>query len=284
MKIEAAAYGKINLGLHVTGVKPNGFHNIESLVTFINLKDIIEVRTSSDLKLSIDGPFAHTIPQDSNNIVIQAAKFLAVEKKAHIKITKNLPVEAGLGGGSADAAATLSSLSKLWKIPIPKNVEILGADVPICLKCEPAIIKGIGEKITPIIIPKNLPMILIKPKIGLSTKKIFKNLTNKKNQKMPDFLGTESLESFYNYLNFLRNDLASTAIFYAPVIKEIINFLKVQGGIKYVQMSGSGTTCFGLFDTSENAKISLKKAKSHFPDMWCEITELINPRDNITSK
>ena len=126
----------------------NGYHNLESLVTFANIKDRIEVTFSNELKLSVSGPFAHAVPRDATNIVIKAAKFLSPEGTAHIRLTKNLPVQAGLGGGSADAAATLRSLSKLWKIPIPNYSETLGADVPVCLKSKPAIMKGIGEKIT----------------------------------------------------------------------------------------------------------------------------------------
>ena len=160
MKIESSARAKINLGLHVTGVMSNGYHNLESLVTFANIKDRVEVTASNELKLSVSGPFAHAVPRDTTNIVIKAAKFLSPEGKAHIRLTKNLPVQAGLGGGSADAAATLRSLAKLWKIPIPDYSEALGADVPVCLIGKPAIMKGIGEKITPVIIPKNLQIIL----------------------------------------------------------------------------------------------------------------------------
>ena len=105
MKIESSARAKINLGLHVTGVMSNGYHNLESLVTFAKIKDRVEVTASNELKLSVSGPFAHAVPRDTTNIVIKAAKFLSPEGKAHIRLTKNLPVQAGLGGGSADAAA-----------------------------------------------------------------------------------------------------------------------------------------------------------------------------------
>ena len=276
MKIESSARAKINLGLHVTGVMSNGYHNLESLVTFANIKDTVEVTASNELKLSVSGPFAHAVPTDTTNMVIKAAKFLSPEGKARIKLTKNLPVQAGLGGGSADAAATLRSLSKLWKIPIPDYSEALGADVPVCLTSKPAIIKGIGEKITPVIIPKNLQIILVKPKIGLSTKEIFDSLAKKNNKEMPVFLGTKSPDIFFNHLRSLRNDLLCTSIYHAPEIKNIINFLKTQSGVNYAQMSGSGTACFGLFNNSKNSKIAFKNVKNHFPDCWCEITESIN--------
>ena len=119
-------------------------------------------------------------------------------------MTKNLPVQAGLGGGSADAAATLRSLAKLWKIPIPDYSEALGADVPVCLMGKPAIMKGIGEKITPVVIPKNLQIILVKPKIGLSTKKIFESLANKNNKELRIKIGSNffnvSTIAFYNLI------------------------------------------------------------------------------------
>ena len=275
MKINSFAAAKVNLALHVRGLKSNGYHELHSLITFANIGDIIEVRTSNELKLTIEGPFADNVPKDTDNIVIKAAKFLLPDGKAHINLIKNLPVEAGLGGGSADAAATLRSLSKLWNIPIPKTPEVLGADVPICLLKETAIVQGIGEKITPVSIPSNLHIVLIKPNIGLSTAKVFNNLKNKHNEKMCTFKGTDSIEEFANYLNKLRNDLLQTSITIVPLLRDIINFLNVQKGNYYTQMSGSGTTCFGLFDDEVSAMRALSQAKIKFPNMWCKMVKLI---------
>lgn len=275
MKINSFAAAKVNLALHVRGLKSNGYHEIHSLVTFANIGDIIEVRPSDELKLTIEGPFADNVPKGADNIVIKAANFLSPNGKAHINLIKNLPVEAGLGGGSADAAATLRSLSKLWNIPIPKTPEVLGADVPICLLKETAIVQGIGEKITPVSIPSNLHIVLIKPNIGLSTAKVFNNLKNKHNEKMCTFKGTDSIEDFANYLNKLRNDLLQTSITIAPLLRDIINFLNVQNGNYYTQMSGSGTTCFGLFDDEISAMRALSQAKIKFPNMWCKMVKLI---------
>jgi 4-diphosphocytidyl-2-C-methyl-D-erythritol kinase len=275
MKINSFAAAKVNLALHVRGLKSNGYHELHSLVTFANIGDIIEVRPSNELKLTIEGPFADNVPKDTDNIVIKAAKFLLPDGKAHINLIKNLPVEAGLGGGSADAAATLRSLSKLWNIPIPKTPEVLGADVPICLLKETAIVQGIGEKITPVSIPSNLHIVLIKPNIGLSTAKVFNNLKNKHNEKMCTFKGTDSIEEFANYLNKLRNDLLQTSITIVPLLRDIINFLNVQNGNYYTQMSGSGTTCFGLFDDEVSAIRALSQAKIKFPNMWCKMVKLI---------
>ncbi|MDC1254966.1 4-(cytidine 5'-diphospho)-2-C-methyl-D-erythritol kinase [Paracoccaceae bacterium] len=275
MKINSFAAAKVNLALHVRGLKSNGYHELHSLVTFANIGDIIEVRTSNELKLTIEGPFADNVPKDTDNIVIKAAKFLLPDGKAHINLIKNLPVEAGLGGGSADAAATLRSLSKLWNIPIPKTPEVLGADVPICLLKETAIVQGIGEKITPVSIPSNLHIVLIKPNIGLSTAKVFNNLKNKHNEKMCTFKGTDSIEEFANYLNKLRNDLLQTSITIVPLLRDIINFLNVQKDNYYTQMSGSGTTCFGLFDNEVSAMRALSQAKIKFPNMWCKMVKLI---------
>ena len=275
MKINSFAAAKVNLALHVRGLKSNGYHELHSLITFANIGDIIEVRTSNELKLTIEGPFADNVPKDTDNIVIKAAKFLLPDGKAHINLIKNLPVEAGLGGGSADAAATLRSLSKLWNIPIPKTPEVLGADVPICLLKETAIVQGIGEKITPVSIPSNLHIVLIKPNIGLSTGKVFNNLKNKHNEKMCTFNGTDSIEEFANYLNKLRNDLLQTSITIVPLLRDIINFLNVQKGNYYTQMSGSGTTCFGLFDDEVSAMRALSQAKIKFPNMWCKMVKLI---------
>ena len=275
MKINSFAAAKVNLALHVRGLKSNGYHELDSLVTFANIGDIIEVRPSNELKLTIEGPFADNVPKDADNIVVKAAKFLSPDGKAHINLIKNLPVEAGLGGGSADAAATLRSLSKLWNIQIPKTPEVLGADVPICLLKETAIVQGIGEKITPVSIPSNLHIVLIKPNIGLSTAKVFNSLKNKHNEKMCTFKGTDSIEEFANYLNKLRNDLLQTSITIVPLLRDIINFLNVQNGNYYTQMSGSGTTCFGLFDDEVSAMRALSQAKIKFPNMWCKMVKLI---------
>ena len=275
MKINSFAAAKVNLALHVRGLKSNGYHELDSLVTFANLGDIIEVRPSDELKLTIEGPFADNVPKGTDNIVIKAANFLSPDGKAHINLIKNLPVKAGLGGGSADAAATLRSLSKLWNIPIPNTPEVLGADVPICLLKKTAIVQGIGEKITPISIPSNLHIVLIKPNIGLSTEEVFKNLKNKNNEKMGAFKGTDSIEEFANHLNKLRNDLLKTSITLVPLLRDIIKFLNVQNGNYYTQMSGSGTTCFGLFYDEVNAMRALSQAKIKLPDMWCKMVKLI---------
>jgi 4-diphosphocytidyl-2-C-methyl-D-erythritol kinase len=275
MKIESLAAAKINLSLHVVGFNEEGYHEIDSLVTFANIGDIIQVRPYNSLKLSIDGPFASSVPQGAENIIIKAAKFLSLDGKAHIRLTKNLPVQAGLGGGSADAAATLRSLSQLWNLPIPNSPEVLGADIPICLLNETAVVQGIGEKIIPVSIPEKLQIILIKPCTGLSTETVFKTLKEKNNKKMNPYLGTDSKYIFKKHIKALRNDLLKPSIELAPIIKDVLSFLNTQNGIYFSQMSGSGTTCFGLFENKINALKALSNAKRKFPEMWCQTAQLL---------
>ena len=275
MKIESLAAAKINLALHVVGFNEEGYNEIDSLVTFANIGDIIQVRPYNSLKLSIDGPFASSVPQGAENIIIKAAKFLSLDGKAHIRLTKNLPVQAGLGGGSADAAATLRSLSKLWNVPIPNSPEVLGADIPICLLNETAVVQGIGEKIMPVSIPEKLQIILIKPLTGLSTETVFKTLKEKNNKKMNPYLGTDSKYIFKKHIKALRNDLLKPSIKLAPIIKDVLSFLNTQNGIYFSQMSGSGTTCFGLFENKINALNALSNAKRKFPEMWCQTAQLL---------
>ena len=275
MKIESLAAAKINLALHVIGFNEERYHEIDSLVTFANIGDIIQVRPYNSLKLSIDGPFASSVPQGAENIIIKAAKFLSLDGKAHIRLTKNLPVQAGLGGGSADAAATLRSLSKLWNVPIPNSPEVLGADIPICLLNETAVVQGIGEKIMPVSIPEKLQIILIKPCTGLSTETVFKTLKEKNNKKMNPYLGTDSKYIFKKHIKALRNDLLKPSIELAPIIKDVLSFLNTQNGIYFSQMSGSGTTCFGLFENKINALKALSNAKRKFPEMWCQTAQLL---------
>ena len=275
MKIESLAAAKINLALHVVGFNEKGYHSLDSLVTFANIGDVIQVRPYNSLKLSIDGPFASSVPQGAENIIIKAAKFLSLDGKAHIRLTKNLPVQAGLGGGSADAAATLRSLSKLWNVPIPNSPEVLGADIPICLLSETAIVQGIGEKIMPVSIPEKLQIILIKPCTGLSTETVFKTLKEKNNKKMNPYLGTDSKYIFKKHIKALRNDLLKPSIELAPIIKDLLSFLNTQNGIYFSQMSGSGTTCFGLFENKIDALKALSNAKRKFPEMWCQTAQLL---------
>ena len=275
MKIESLAAAKIDLALHVVGFNEEGYHEVDSLVTFANIGDIIQVRPYNSLKLSIDGPFASSVPQGAENIIIKAAKFLSSDGKADIRLTKKLPVQAGLGGGSADAAATLRSLSQLWNLPIPNSPEVLGADIPICLLNETAVVQGIGEKIMPVSIPEKLQIILIKPLTGLSTETVFKTLKEKNNKKMNPYLGTDSKYIFKKHIKALRNDLLKPSIKLAPIIKDVLSFLNTQNGIYFSQMSGSGTTCFGLFENKIDALKALSNAKRKFPEMWCQTAQLL---------
>ena len=180
--IAVEAPAKINLFLHVTGRRPDGYHLLESLVAFAGVHDRIEVRAGEGLTLEIEGPFAAALDAGGENLAVKAARALAAEAgippDARIRLHKALPVAAGIGGGSADAAAALRALSKLWRVSVPAErlgalALALGADVPVCLSGRPGIVRGIGERIAPAPVLPEAPMVLVNPAVPLSTADVF---------------------------------------------------------------------------------------------------------------
>lgn len=277
-KITVAAPAKINLFLHIVGKREDGYHLLDSLVAFADYGDVIEVEESDKISVDITGSYNEQLSglPPENNLVWKAAvalqKYLSEPLGAKIILRKNLPIASGIGGGSADAAATLRALKELWQIDIAeeKLSEIalgLGSDVPVCLYGKPALMRGIGEQITPVVFQENIYVVLINPNIPLNTGEIFNNYDCKGGvvQKNLDISSIAELVDKNGY----KNDLESAAISKLPIIAEILAGIRSSDDCFLARMSGSGATCFGLYHDEISANKAAKGLKEMFPKSWC---------------
>lgn len=265
------AKAKINLCLHVTGRRPNGYHELDSLVAFADFGDQIDFAPADKLGLTIAGPFGNGLEADASNLVLRAAQLFDTTRGAQITLRKNLPVASGIGGGSADAAATLRGLSKLWDITVPNDQAlVLGADVPVCLASTSQRMRGIGETLTPVDFLPKLPAVLVNPGDAVSTPVIFSKLQSKTNPEISE-VPAEPLDfsNAIQYLDALRNDLQAPAIQVAPTIGTVLHALGQQGA-KLARMSGSGATCFGLYETIDQAKRAANYLTRDNPEWWVQ--------------
>jgi len=277
------APAKINLYLHITAKRRDGYHSLESLVAFANYGDEISVAPSDKLTLTINGPCSKGLQSNADNIVIKAAKLLAnsngVDQKAKITLTKNLPISSGMGGGSADAAATLHALSKLWNLSLKtidfsNLAEKLGADVSVCLKNTPSIITGIGEKV--MLAPKlpNLWFILVNPGIPVSTRKVFAAHKEKNSATHAFKTRPQTVKELASLLSEFRNDLTPAAIETAPIIEEVLKVVQAEKKQLLTRLSGSGATCFALFEEKNAAVEAARGLKMKYPKWWIKATAL----------
>jgi len=276
------APAKVNLWLHVTGRLTNGYHELDSLVTFASIGDSLTARPSTTLSLDIIGPFAETLsaetPAPADNLVLRAAQALASaldrDQGVSLALEKNLPVASGIGGGSADAAATLRALIRLWDLDvIPAEVAAvglsLGADIPVCLAGRSTRMTGIGEILQPVPggLP-DLPAVLVNPGVAVSTEAVFKAL-NGAYSAPPNtpktFADTVALLAA---LAHTHNDLEAPAIQFVPAIGDVLAALRTCDGIRLARMSGSGATCFGIFDTASAAQEAAHRIHGDRPDWW----------------
>ncbi|MCE8512173.1 4-(cytidine 5'-diphospho)-2-C-methyl-D-erythritol kinase [Ruegeria pomeroyi] len=269
MAIEVFAPAKINLTLHVTGQRDDGYHLLDSLVVFADVGDTVRVTPADRLSLDIDGPEAGGLDAEPDNLVLRAARLLAPDRGAAITLTKRLPVASGIGGGSADAAAGLRALAQLWdmSLPEPEQALSLGADVPVCLSAMPRRMSGIGERLDPVPPLPAMEIMLINPRVAVSTPTIFRTLAEKNNPPMErDLPRWRDLPDFAGWLANQRNDLALPAIAQQPVINEVIDALSEAGAL-FAGMSGSGATCFGLFSPDHPPAEPVLRRRH--PDWWC---------------
>jgi 4-diphosphocytidyl-2-C-methyl-D-erythritol kinase len=277
-----AAPAKINLALHVTGQRADGYHLLDTLVTFTEAGDVIRIQDALEDGFSISGPFADVLLHGNagDNLVLRARDLL---RKAAgpdtslvaIHLEKNLPVSSGIGGGSADAAATIRGLCRHWSVDLSevKLADIalkLGADVPMCLASRPLMARGIGEDITIIDDMPVLPLVLVNPLKGVSTPEIFKRLTDKSNPP----LGARGDGTWMNFIGKSRNDLEPPARVVLPEIS-LASDLLANAGAAIVRMSGSGATCFGIFATIEDAETAATCLRQQRPDWYVQATKTI---------
>ena len=268
--VRVAAPAKVNLALHVTGQRQDGYHLIDSLVAFAPVHDRLAIRSGPSLELAVTGPEAATVPTGTQNLALQAASLVAGDRGSSLLLEKFLPVAAGIGGGSADAAAVLRGLAPQGTdLPaIARNALALGADLPMCLACRPCRVGGIGEEITCVDIP-TLPALLVNPRTPVSTARVFARLARRDNPKMPSNLpSARDVPGVIQWLSEQRNDLEPAALEEAPVIADVLAMLRTSPGCGLARTSGSGATCFGLFDDEQLARDAEVRIAALQPDWW----------------
>lgn len=242
MTLTECAPAKLNLALHVTGRRADGYHLLDSLVCFAAVGDVVTL-TPGPLSLTIDGPFAAGLDADDDNLCLRAARLAGGQ--AAIRLTKNLPVASGIGGGSADAAAVLRGLARMGH-PLPDRTERLGADVPVCIASVSARMQGVGEVLAPVPPLPPVHLVLVNPGVAVPTPAIFAGLDRRDNPPLPPIPAFADAGALIGWLALTRNDLQPPAIVAAPVIAQVLAALDAQGA-RLSRMSGSGATCFGLF-------------------------------------
>lgn len=279
-----AAPAKINLALHVTGQRPDGYHLLESLVAFAETGDRIGLSPSASDQFTLSGRFAGQVPDGSGtsgtNLVLRARdclrQLVETQGKAagpvHIHLEKNLPVASGIGGGSADAAAVLTGLNRLWNAgiaePDMKTAGLgLGADLPMCLTGRPLAAGGIGEDITLLSSFPAFPLVLVNPLVHVPTPEIFRALDEKNNPPLDLPASPLSATGWLNALKTMRNDLEPPARLKAPQIVEASDLLTGMGA-RLVRMSGSGATCFGVFGSMAEAETAAAELSKARPDWY----------------
>lgn len=269
MAIEVFAPAKINLTLHVTGQRPDGYHLLDSLVVFAGIGDSLRAEEATTLSLTLEGPEAAALEAEPDNLVLRAARLLDPDRGAALRLTKRLPVASGIGGGSADAAAALRALSQLWDRPLPDTSALLGlgADVPVCLDASPRRMQGIGETLSPVPPLPEMDILLVNPRVPVATPEVFRGLTRKDAPPMPATLPRwRDAPAFSSWLKTQRNDLAPPAIALHPAIGDALDLLAGAGGLHH-GMSGSGATCYALFPPGQAAH-ALPRLQEARPGWW----------------
>ncbi len=280
------ARAKVNLTLHVRGKRLDGYHELESLVMFADFGDELTISSAFEDDMRVLGPFAGAI--DGDNLVFKAktalAEWLKVSMTGRFVLTKNIPVAAGLGGGSSDAAAAIRGLLRLHSpdidaTAIPSNITAkVGADVPVCLFQKAAWMRGIGEHVTATASDCKLPILLVNPGVKLATRDVFNTLnadpykSHSPTESMP--IDWVCAETAVRRLSSGRNDLEAPAALLQPVIREVLQALNEMDDCLLSRLSGSGPTCFGIFRTLAAANRAQTELRTDQPNWWSVATTL----------
>ena len=279
-------HAKVNLTLRVIGRRVDGYHDLESVVGFADCADRLTLVPGDELKLTTSGPTAQACGETTDNLVLKAARLLQERvpnlKLGHFMLEKVLPVAAGIGGGSADAAAALRLLAKLNGIP-PDDERLLdaalatGADVPVCLGSRACDMTGVGETLVPLSLPK-MPCVLVNPRTPVATKDVFAALGLRHGElrigvtdvmRAPSWPDEgASIRKWVRTLAAIANDLEAPAKRVQPAIKEVLSVLRETAGARLTRMSGSGATCFAIYETDADAQAAGEKLRSQHPGWW----------------
>lgn len=282
--ITASAAAKVNLTLHITGRRDDGFHILESLISFTEITDKLTFRPAKDIQLNVSGPEAAGIQTNERNLVVRAARLIQAHTEttqgAHISLEKNIPVAAGLGGGSADAAATMTGCMELWNKTDSPNISDdvlaaqLGADVPVCRFGKPAKVGGIGETISPAWGWPPTWLVLVNPRVPLSTADVFNAYNGRFRTSKAETFSHGTFSDFTAFLSSQGNDLTDAACAAAPIVDEVLRELADLPHCALARMSGSGPTCFGMFETQDAADRAAAKLLQKRQTWWIHTTPL----------
>lgn len=275
--ISKIAPAKINLALHITNKRADGYHLMESMVAFADVGDEISVSLADTLRLEVQGRFAHLCGDVEHNLVLRAARLLQSHLKetrgAIITLTKHLPVGAGLGGGSSDAAMAAKLLLQLWQRIMPESelIEIispLGADMAMCVIARPLIARGIGDEITLLDVFPTIPILMVWPDAMLSTIEAYRAYKHMDRPVPALPSATTELEPYLAALESTRNDLQQPAIACCAAVMEALLALETLPQQPLVRMSGSGACCIAYFTNADSAKKALETMRTHYPNWW----------------
>ncbi len=281
------APAKVNLSLRVLACRADGYHEIESLVVFADCGDRLTFVPGGALSLKLSGATAAQVGSDADNLVLKAARALAARIPSvtlgAFHLEKNLPIAAGLGGGSSDAAAALRLIMRANGLSpnapqLYDAARATGADVPVCLNPRSRLMRGIGEKLSePLALPQ-LPAVLVNPGVALATKDVFAGWKPGAEAVAPLDLAAmarlESREQLLQVLHTQPNDLEAPAIALQPVIAEVLTALRGFAGCQLARMSGSGATCFGLFPSAAEAQLAAKILRAKYEHWWVQACTL----------
>ncbi len=278
MTVSVFAPAKINLTLHVTGRRSDGYHELDSLVVFAPIGDSLRIRKSNTMSLTVSGPEASGVPTDASNLALRAAELAGAGQPVEILLEKNLPTASGIGGGSADAAAAWRGMEQLCgakrALSGKSKMLAIGADVPMCYLSRPMRARGVCEILTEINLPP-LSALLVNPRVPVATPAVFGALMTSSispmREAIPSFATTRDL---IDWLVRCRNDLEVPATTIAPVVTEVLNFLSSLEGSRLARMSGSGASCYALFDDLNAAKKVEAAAKTAHPNWWVKACQL----------
>lgn len=277
---------KVNLTLRVVGRRTDGYHDLESVVAFADCADRLSLEPGGELKLATTGPLAAACGDAADNLVFKAAKLLAEAvpnlKLGAFALDKVLPVAAGIGGGSADAAAALRLLARLNNLSLddPRLQKVAlatGADVPVCLLSRACDMTGVGEQLLPLALP-SMPCVMVNPRVPVATKDVFQELGLRNGELLvgatdvleapawPEAGG--SIADWVDVLETVANDLEAPALRIQPVIGEVLEALRSSAGVKLARMSGSGATCFAMYGAATDAHAAAERIRRDHPGWW----------------
>lgn len=283
--LETEAPAKLNLYLHVLGRRPDGYHDLDSLVAFVDIADTLHVASAPEFGFTVVGPMAAALRDDDieENLCVRAARALAKHLDRpldlHITLVKRLPVAAGIGGGSSDAAATLKLLARFWGADVDdatlSRIGLgLGADVPACLKAVAAEVHGIGDDVRPVAALPPAAVVLVNPGFALPTSRVFRAWRGP-GEDIPPWTPPAHAAALATALIKRRNDLTQAAIGLEPAIADVLDALAARPDCLLARMSGSGATCFGVFENPEVAEAAAEVMQATHPTWWVRPARLL---------